>query len=178
MPQRWSACYPPRAVGLSISGIVISRAQSRREAWVLRTGNIELADVLSGYIRVRAHIYYIDAVNMVGLLKVLRWSGRLPLPGNVGLTQSRLISHEKASGRIGVAIQAPRTHILPSPAENRSEMNCVRLLSSCVTETASNMVRRASRTGSHTSSHPGGSTATPTRTDPAQMLYDCSQVVD
>lgn len=83
---------PPSAVGFSISGIVNQEAQPSRKAWAIRTGDVELADVLGGDIRVGTHVHDVDAVHMVSVLEVLDGLGD-NFPGNVRFAQTRFIRH-------------------------------------------------------------------------------------
>ena len=70
-------------------------AQAGCEAWALRAGHAELANVLSGDIRVGTHVDDVDALHVVDPLQVLDGQGDHFLR-DMRLTQPRLVGHEKA----------------------------------------------------------------------------------
>ena len=159
MRRTWPASPCGRAVGVSTSGCGDEQTQPCREAWALRAGHVELADVLSGDICVGAHVNDVDATYVVPQLQVLESQGDDFLR-DMRLAQPGLIGHEKASRRVPIEIQAPE-RVLSRRSLEVAQRSCSAVPSLPSHDSSARIARRASRTGSHTPSQPGGRTAFP-----------------
>ena len=139
------------SVGCSKCGWVMSRLSRVAKLGARRAGDVELANVLCGDLRVRTHVDNVDACHMIDLLQVFDGLGD-DLPGYMRLAKACLIGHEEAPGRILIAVHS---------AECMLSRRSLKVLQCCWPtrpdflshECSFSIARLASSTGSHTSSH-------------------------